>query len=207
MATRKQIEANRRNARKSTGPRTAAGRAASSRNALRHGLTAYQIVIPDASAVEFTAFYRERYEALAPVDPVGEGLVERIITCEWRLRRTYRVEARLMSKIEAPYSLSLILNQLGALSRYEAALDRALQRARHDFERHQARIRGEDVAAPIAITVSGTLDVDDQPRPSQDRPPQPVEGRKPPSLMPETGVTPGSNLVDGPLVSDGRKDD
>jgi len=203
MATRKQIEANRRNARKSTGPRTATGRAASSRNALRHGLTAYQIVIADESEAEFTAFYRERYESLAPVDPVGEGLVERIITCEWRLRRTYRVEARLMSKIEAPYSLSLILNQLGALSRYEAALDRALQRARHDFERHQARIRGEDVAAPIAITVSGTLDADDEPRPSRDHVPEPLEARNLPSLMPDTGdnCLAESDLVDGPLVS------
>jgi hypothetical protein len=40
MATPAQIEANRRNARKSTGPKTAAGKAASSRNALTHGLTA-----------------------------------------------------------------------------------------------------------------------------------------------------------------------
>jgi hypothetical protein len=203
MATRKQIEANRRNARKSTGPRTSAGRAVSSRNALRHGLTAFQIIIPGESAVEFNAFYQERYEALAPVDPVGEGMVERIITLEWRLRRVYRVEAMVMNTIR-PYdtNYSYILKQMAELSRYETAMDRALQRARYDFERHQARCRGEDVAAPIAITVSGTLDVDDQPRPSQDRPPQPVEGRKPPSPVPETGDTPGSNLVDGPLVLD-----
>ena len=39
MATEKQIRANRENAKKSTGPKTAAGRARSSRNALRHGLS------------------------------------------------------------------------------------------------------------------------------------------------------------------------
>ena len=39
MATQKQIEANRRNARKSTGPRSASGKKRASRNALKHGLT------------------------------------------------------------------------------------------------------------------------------------------------------------------------
>ena len=39
MATEKQIRANRENAKKSTGPKTAGGRARSSRNALRHGLS------------------------------------------------------------------------------------------------------------------------------------------------------------------------
>src|SRR6516164_4405877 len=42
MATAKQIAANRRNAQRSTGPRTAAGRSVSSRNALRHGLSLHQ---------------------------------------------------------------------------------------------------------------------------------------------------------------------
>src|SRR6516165_7534524 len=129
MASRKQIEANRRNAWKSTGPRTAAGRAVSSRNALRHGLTASQIIIPGESTAEFNAFYQERYESLAPVDPVGEGMVERIITCEWRLRRVYRVEAMVMNAIR-PYepNYSYILKQMAELSRYETAMDRALQR-------------------------------------------------------------------------------
>jgi hypothetical protein len=210
MASRKQIEANRRNAWKSTGPRTAAGRAVSSRNALRHGLTAFQIIIPGESAAEFNAFYQERYESLAPVDPVGEGMVERIITCEWRLRRVYRVEAMVMNAIR-PYdtNYSYILKQMAELSRYETAMDRALQRARYDFERHQARGRGEDVAAPIAITVSGTLDVEDQPRPPQESPREPVEGRNPPSPVPESGDScrAGSDLMDGPLVSDGPPSD
>jgi hypothetical protein len=46
MASIKQIEANRSNARNGTGPRTAEGKARSSRNALTQGLTAQEIVIP-----------------------------------------------------------------------------------------------------------------------------------------------------------------
>jgi hypothetical protein len=194
MASPKQIEANRRNARKSTGPRTPAGRAASSRNALRHGLTAYQIVVPSEREKDFNAFYQERYEALAPADSVAEGMVERIITCEWRLRRIYRLEGKLMSTVEHTdygYSFERTLKQITAVSRYETAMDRALQRARHELERHQARSRGEKIAAPIAITVSGTLDVEDQLQPSQEGAPEPQESANlPPSRSEQLGEDP-----------------
>src|SRR5205807_417954 len=46
MATIKQIEANRRNALKSTGPKTPGGKAAVRLNALRHGLRAHAVVLP-----------------------------------------------------------------------------------------------------------------------------------------------------------------
>ena len=53
MASEKQIAANRANAKKSTGPRTPAGRAKSSRNAYRHGLSVP--MQPDPQAVEALA--------------------------------------------------------------------------------------------------------------------------------------------------------
>jgi pantothenate synthetase len=53
MASEKQIGANRANALKSTGPRTAAGRATSSRNAYRHGLS--RPMAPDSKLVESLA--------------------------------------------------------------------------------------------------------------------------------------------------------
>ena len=53
MATARQVAANRRNALRSTGPRTAAGKLASSQNALRHGLTARRAFVPDEDAREF----------------------------------------------------------------------------------------------------------------------------------------------------------
>ena len=83
----------RRNAQHSTGPKTAEGKAASRRNALRHGLTAEQIVIFDESAEDYAAFAGELRTAYGPADAAEEGLVERITHASWRLRRVWRVEA------------------------------------------------------------------------------------------------------------------
>ncbi len=54
MATLKQFQANRRNAQKSTGPKTPEGKAAVSMNALRHGLRARTVVLPGENREEFT---------------------------------------------------------------------------------------------------------------------------------------------------------
>ena|SRR2546425_24097 len=65
-----QIEANRQNARRSTGPRTPEGKRKSSTNAIKHGLSAQNIVVPRGdcreSAAEFVAFRAELYKMLKP---------------------------------------------------------------------------------------------------------------------------------------------
>jgi len=166
MATEKQIEANRRNAQKSTGPRSPEGRANSSRNATKFGLTAGQTIIDGESREEFVAFYLDREKVLKPADAIEEGLVERIIICEWRLRRAYRAEAGLMETGGGAEAVFHGMDrEMAVLSRYETALDRSLQRARHELERRQARRRGEAVAAPIAVSVSGAVDISGQSRP------------------------------------------
>ena len=96
MATKRQIAANRRNARRSTGPKSAAGKAASSANALRHGLTAARtVVLPDEDG---EAYERLRQGVLADLDPAGalqEALAQRIVVLLWRLDRAARLEAEL----------------------------------------------------------------------------------------------------------------
>jgi hypothetical protein len=96
MTTKKQIAANRRNARKSTGPRTAEGRKHSKGNALKHGLTAAQITVFDERPEDFENFYSGLLAALIPIGALEEQLVERIAVCAWRLRRVYRIEAWLI---------------------------------------------------------------------------------------------------------------
>jgi len=98
MSTPAQIAANRRNAQKSTGPKTEDGKAAASLNAMRHGLTARQIVCYKERESDYAAFHAAVREPLAPADEVEEQLVERIILCSWRLRRIARAERGLIDQ-------------------------------------------------------------------------------------------------------------
>src|ERR1700730_11821107 len=87
MTTQKQRAANRRNAKKSTGPRTVEGRNRSKVNALKHGLTATQIIIFDENAEDLENFHQGLIEEMLPRGALEEQLVERIAVCAWRLRR------------------------------------------------------------------------------------------------------------------------
>jgi hypothetical protein len=87
-----QIEANRRNAQQSTGPRTDIGKQKSSLNATRHGLTARVVVLPTE---DLAAYQRFSAEFLAELSP--EGFAERqyaqtIIDTQWRLNRARGLE-------------------------------------------------------------------------------------------------------------------
>ncbi len=101
MATEAQICANRRNAQKSTGPRSTQGRAAVSQNAVKHGLLTRQDVITSESQADFD-FYRERMLAeLAPASPMESMLAERIVTLSWRLKRVCRIQNQTIDALNA----------------------------------------------------------------------------------------------------------
>ena len=87
MTSEKQISTNRRNAGLSTGPRSEAGRARSSRNALKHGLTAENVVLFDEDPAAFDELRHRLYERYQLSDPVADHLVERVAANMWRLRR------------------------------------------------------------------------------------------------------------------------
>ena len=95
MSSDKQIEANRLNAQRSTGPRTPAGKARVSWNALKHGLTGRDVVLPNENPDDFESF---RAGILTSLDPQGElegALAEKIVVDLWRLRRVPIFEATL----------------------------------------------------------------------------------------------------------------
>ena len=98
MASRKQIRANRRNARKSTGPRSEAGKAASSANALSHGLTAARtVVLPEEEPEAFERLSQGVVADLAPAGALQQALAQRIAGLLWRLDRVARLEAELFA--------------------------------------------------------------------------------------------------------------
>jgi hypothetical protein len=92
MATEAQVAANRRNAEKSTGPRTAEGKAAVSQNAVKHGLLARHDVIRGEDQEEFELYREELFWELEPVGTMESRLAERIVSLAWRLRRAERIQ-------------------------------------------------------------------------------------------------------------------
>ena len=96
MTTQKQIEANRRNARKSTGPKTEAGKVKSSANAISHGLTAAgDVLLQDESVDAFEELQRDMLADLAPQGALQGMLARQIVQLLWRLDRAARLEAEL----------------------------------------------------------------------------------------------------------------
>jgi hypothetical protein len=101
-ASLKKIEANRRNALRSTGPRTEAGKNQSRRNALRHGILASALLITNEEGSEYAAEFNELVgglrQDLAPVGTLEEMLVEKIAVCWWRQKRALKCEAGMVQR-------------------------------------------------------------------------------------------------------------
>jgi hypothetical protein len=116
MATEKQIAANRANAKKSTGPKTAAGRLKSSRNAYRHGLSC---------PLQFDPVMSAKADAIARA-LIDEGAGEQKLTsvaefarAQLELLRIRSTRIELMAKIELDFNNTQELRRLVALDRYE----------------------------------------------------------------------------------------
>jgi hypothetical protein len=95
MTSIKQIEANRRNSLKSTGPKTETGKQASRRNAIRHGLTAETVIGALEDVEDYKAFeaaITADYDAQSAVE---RELVLRLASLLWRLRRATTIETAL----------------------------------------------------------------------------------------------------------------
>jgi hypothetical protein len=101
MTSLKQIEANRRNALKSTGPTTPEGKDRSRRNALRHGLTAETIIAALEDAVDYQAFEAAVIADYDAESAVERELVLRLASVLWRLRRATGMETALFESVTA----------------------------------------------------------------------------------------------------------
>ena len=95
MSSLKQIEANRRNALKSTGPTTPEGKERSRCNAVRHGLTAETVIAALEDAEDYQAFEAAVIADYDAESAVERELVLRLASVLWRLRRATGIESAL----------------------------------------------------------------------------------------------------------------
>ena len=142
----------------STGPRTEAGKAISSMNSLKHGLTSRKVVLPGEDQAGFDRLHEQLLDDHAPAGPLETELVGEIAACLWRLQRARRYE----SKILETSSFELFVNPTQAkgfetLLRYMGAIERQLNRAIVRLRETQAeRRKSAAPRRPPVKTLSAT---------------------------------------------------
>ena len=97
MTTQAQIDANRLNAQKSTGPATPEGKARSAKNSLKHGLLSAKVVLEDEDAAQYKQLFKELMAELKPSGAIEKVLVKRIADQTWRLQRAVRIETSVVT--------------------------------------------------------------------------------------------------------------
>ncbi len=93
MTTDKQTAANRANSKKSTGATTPDGKAAVSKNALRHGLLSQRLIIAGEEAQDFEALLVSLMQSVAPEGMLEKVLVEKVAVALWRQKRLVAAES------------------------------------------------------------------------------------------------------------------
>ena len=141
MATIKQIEANRLNALKSTGPKTPEGKAAVRMNALRHGLRARTVVLPGENSEEFHQLCDDLETEWNPESRTEQFYVEQMAISQWKLTRIELAEKSIVTQ-EAAAKIQIPL--LERLWQSQCRLERSCARAQRELERLQKSRRPVD---------------------------------------------------------------
>lgn len=99
-----QLIANRANAQLSSGPVTSAGKAASSRNALKTGLTGRTVLLPGDDAEEYNRRHESALAHYHPASQEEQALVQSLVDIEWRLDRVVTLETGIYLKGAAEFA-------------------------------------------------------------------------------------------------------
>ena len=174
MPSQLQSDTARANGAKSNGPVTPEGRAISSRNSLRHGLTAKAVVLPGESQEEFQALLDAYIDQFQPATGVESELVQAMAIARWRLNRIVGIETNMFSndmvrmqdyipskltnrkdmqeddRLAWSFKSLADGNSLAMLLRYEATLTRTYDRAFKQLDQLQ---RTRKSAEPVPIRV------------------------------------------------------
>jgi hypothetical protein len=146
MSSLRRIRASRANGDLSRGPKTPQGKQRSARNSLRHGLLARCVVLQDECPETFAALLADHIARLQPADGLELGMVEHMAASDWRLRRAWALETRLLDKQIAAQAAGPTLDRMAdafsglaegpaiaLIHRYEARLHLMYQRSLHNL--------------------------------------------------------------------------
>jgi hypothetical protein len=140
MGSLHQIEANRENSLKSTGPSTPEGKKRSSMNAVRHGFTGQILILTEAEAPIYDEHCRAYRDQFFPKGKLENDLVQQLADQFWSLNRL-RAQANNLTAIDlgdtgddlasaqaAAQAIRDNIKALGLLSIYEQRKERAIEK-------------------------------------------------------------------------------
>ena len=119
MSTELRSETSRVNAQFSTGPRTDSGKAASSQNARKHGLSAQQLSITPEDREAFDDLLSSYQFQIRPNGAIQQTLFDELVAAAWNLRRIRILEAQ----------LDLLDPMYDRLARHKTRIERTFHRS------------------------------------------------------------------------------
>jgi len=158
MSSQRQIEANRRNAQKSTGPTSVTGKAVSSMNALKSGIHAKSLVLPSEKLADLEQLIDDYYQRHNPDSPEARLYLDEVIHCEWLLRRyraaetqMWQYQAQSVYADEQKYPLGKsATGHATPFSKLQYRVD-ATRRAYHRSLKALKELKAEAIAAPTPV--------------------------------------------------------
>jgi hypothetical protein len=147
---------NQENAQHSTGPRTPEGKARSSQNALRHGLTSRGAVLPCEDQSAYQQHCRQFFDEYQPATPTETQLTHELADTAWRLNRVPALEADLLRHAgrNIDSDMTELHRTLATLSLHGARLSRQFQKTLQQIRELQAERlsrRSDDLKQAAAL--------------------------------------------------------
>jgi hypothetical protein len=209
-SSEKQRAASRANGAKSHGPMTPEGRARSSRNSIRHGLSSKIVVLPHENRTAFEDLRDSYMDDFQPANQSQHDLVETMVAARWRLNRLVETEAKIFEMemlrydddIEKEFENTIQVEKvawvfdhianhnksLQLLIRYEGSLNRSYERAYKQLKEMQKENppqQNEPEPAPIAVLPPPVLAPEKCPPNPTEPPIQPPDPPSSPKPSPE----------------------
>jgi len=168
MASMYQVEANRANAQKSTGPRTPEGKTASSMNALKHGADAASAVIPGEDPADYERLAADYHSDLQPTTALERFQVDIMVRSDWQRVRLKKIEDNIYRELlreghnpeeieikvlrDSPTGklLHKVMSQIAALERASTRALAELSRIRAERAEPVGQVRGLPTGKPEA---------------------------------------------------------
>lgn len=163
MATERQVNANRANAKKSTGPVTPEGKSRVALNALKHGLSAQTLLLTNESRPRFDNLIASLAEHYGPANAEELACIEEMAAARWRQRRAWAISAALLDdemdrqaaaadqryqRCDEATRTSIAFRELADRSRSLREAERQHAAAERHFDRALARLRALQARRP-----------------------------------------------------------